>query len=392
MLGAIIEIVSGQPLVEFIQENLIAPLGLNDTFFLTQSNPGKDDRIASLYGGTAGNWQKFWKKGDPPFYPYAFGSQSLYATPADYARFLCLWLDGGKYAGKQILSTAAIKRTLVPVQPMKNLGMDTPVATGFPGMDVFYGQMAVLYVPQNATQPAIIGHSGSDGTFAWAWPEKDLIVLYFTQSRGQVTGLRLEKEIDRLLIHPDAQLVAAAIPEKYQPLVGKYRANFGQFRKKLFEITTQNGNLALDIPGQMIFELNPPDSGGRWTFKVLPTASVAFEKSGNSAATALKFFQTDQMLRKSELSETPTEVPGNFVAFLGIYAMPRGQASVKIIWQDQCLNFVVPGQGASALALADEPDRFVIAKAKGAEISFSRDTTGAITALNFYQQFTLLRE
>ena len=54
-----------------------------------------------------------------------------------------------------------------------------------------YGQMAVLYVDSAESEkasPTVIGHSGSDGTFAWAWPKEDLMVLYFTQSRGGISG------------------------------------------------------------------------------------------------------------------------------------------------------------------------------------------------------------
>ena len=39
------------------------------------------------------------------------------------------------------------------------------------------------------------GHSGSDGTHAWAFPEEDAIVVYLTQSRGNLTGLRVEEAL-----------------------------------------------------------------------------------------------------------------------------------------------------------------------------------------------------
>ena len=36
----------------------------------------------------------------------------------------------------------------------------------------------------------------------WAWPEQELMVLYFTQSRGSVTMSRMEAVIDSLLARP----------------------------------------------------------------------------------------------------------------------------------------------------------------------------------------------
>ena len=44
----------------------------------------------------------------------------------------------------------------------------------------------------------ILGYSGSDGTIAWAWPERDLMILYFTQSRGTRTGLEVEEVLGEL--------------------------------------------------------------------------------------------------------------------------------------------------------------------------------------------------
>ena len=38
----------------------------------------------------------------------------------------------------------------------------------------------------------------SDGTWAWAWPELDLMILYFTQTKGGATGLQLETAIAML--------------------------------------------------------------------------------------------------------------------------------------------------------------------------------------------------
>jgi CubicO group peptidase (beta-lactamase class C family) len=79
----------------------------------------------------------------------------------------------------------------------------TPVSlaglpTGFPDAVTYYGQLWVIHVHSETLKPMVWGHSGSDGTYAWVWPQYDLMVLYFTQSRGTPTGLELEAEIDRI--------------------------------------------------------------------------------------------------------------------------------------------------------------------------------------------------
>ena len=68
--------------------------------------------------------------------------------------------------------------------------------------------MAILHVegdpvdgePPPGARPSVLGYSGSDGTIAWAWPDRDLMILYFTQSRGGATPIRLEAESTQALI------------------------------------------------------------------------------------------------------------------------------------------------------------------------------------------------
>ena len=72
--------------------------------------------------------------------------------------------------------------------------------TGFAGLGASYGQLMQLYEKEGKV--VAFGHSGSDATYAWAWPEQELMVLYFTQSRGSVTMSRMEAVIDSLLARP----------------------------------------------------------------------------------------------------------------------------------------------------------------------------------------------
>lgn len=79
-------------------------------------------------------------------------------------------------------------------------------ASRFPEAEVRYGQMWQVYVGTGeGAQDRVVafGHSGSDGTYAWVWPDHDLMILYFTQSRGQRTRLVLEQNFGELFLPPD---------------------------------------------------------------------------------------------------------------------------------------------------------------------------------------------
>jgi CubicO group peptidase (beta-lactamase class C family) len=287
--AAIVERISGTTIDLFIGERILQPLGMADSFYLskaTADDPRKE-RVASLYIGSPGKWTRFWKPDGAPFYPFAWGSQSLYSTPADYARFLALWMDGGMAGDQRLLSNEAIARILTPVSPMKQLGSDKPYPVGFFGLKPHYGQMSMLYAPgESPTRAEVraIGHGGSDGTYAWAFPTEDLIVCYFTQSRGQVSMIRLETTIQDALLQREG---AGEVPDEMKPLIGTYYANFGPFKNAPFQVGFRCGKLALDIPNDLVYELREPDQEGRWRFALNDAAGVSFKRDGEGKVLAL---------------------------------------------------------------------------------------------------------
>lgn len=199
ILGAIVAEAAGLPLERFVTERLFEPVGMTDSFAMTDDQDPRRQRISSNHTGSSGSWFRYWKPTDGPLAPFVKGSGTTwYSTPLDYARFLALWMDGGAVGQRRLLTEATVKRALAPVSEMGH-------PTSFPGLRAFYGQLWMVYTESASpakAMPVAFGHAGSDGTWAWAWPERDLMVLYFTQSRGTRTGISLERAIERLLIEP----------------------------------------------------------------------------------------------------------------------------------------------------------------------------------------------
>jgi len=395
-LGGLVEAVSGQSLESFITENLLQPLGMSDTFYFTstsQDDP-RSERIASLYAGGIGQWNRFWTP-DEPLYPFAWGSQSLYGTTMDYARFLSLWLDNGVVGNRWVLSKEAVSRTLEPAAPMTMLGSDMRFPTGFYNLDVHYGQMSVLYT-DNAGEVVVIGHSGSDGTYAWAWPKHDLIVLYFTQSRGSASGISLESEIDRLFLHPELEEINARAREQYAPYLGTYVANFGPFRNTEFKVTVQNGQLAVDIPNQLIFELKEPDSEGKWHFKLLDVLAVSFEQDASGTITKMKLYEAGEVyeLPKGEAPKEAALDPAELQKYTGRYQTEDPDIVVEVIIQNEGLALDIPGQPVLLeLFPPDEEGKWYIRLNPQLAIVFNESTDGKVESFTAYlpDGTTLLR-
>jgi CubicO group peptidase (beta-lactamase class C family) len=299
VLGAVVEVVSGVTLDRFVRERLLYPLDMNDTFYVTELQAPLD-RFASLYIGAPGSWEKWWTPGEP-FYPFAWGSQSLYSTPMDYARFIYMLMNGGTHNGDRILSEDAVNRILTPVSVMTNLGSDMPAPTGFPFTEVYYGQMSVLNISSDG-QLQVFGHSGSDGTWAWAFPEQDMMIFYFTQSRGQVTGIRLETDLDVLLVNPEYD-PPPEIVEKYESYLGTYISESAASIGEEFTVLIHNEHLGFDVPTLIIFELeDPPMEGGRWYFKLDSQLSIEFIRDRSDNISGLKFYEPGYTHRMTKVS------------------------------------------------------------------------------------------
>ncbi len=350
VLGAVVEVAARMPLEEFVTARLLRPLGMTNSRYIVGKEPIEDTAVASLYGGGAKAWKRYWKPDNTPFYPFALGSQSIYGTPQDYGRFLALLMDSGRAGEKRLLSEESVSRILTPVSAMSMLGSDAAMPTGFPHYEVHYGQMAVLYLKENGDdqqKPEIFGHTGSDGTYAWAWPERDLMVFYFTQSRGSASGLRLETEIHNLLIDPEAAEAEISVPDELEHYIGSYLPSEASPDSTPFKVLYQNGNLAVDVPGRMIFELNGPDEKGQWTFKLSRDITVSFSSDDTQNIVGMRIAQLIKILQSKQAAEEdiPDDVPEEHRPWLGTYPFPLQGVDLTVLYQDNNLAIHDPNEG-----------------------------------------------
>lgn len=289
VVAAIVETVAGESIDQFVTREILQPLGMEHSFYGFDSSHPQFSEIATMYLGGPKNWSPFWKPANEPFYPFAWGSQTLYSTTSDYTKFLGLILDHGTVGERRVLSADAIGRMTEPASVMSAMGSDKPMPTGFSGLQTFYGHMLVTYRTDAQGPIVALGHSGSDGTIAWAWPKHDLVIAYFTQSRGGRTPLRMEAAIDRILFQGAADI---EIPERLKPYQGNFVANFARFKDEIFTVSAKGNKLYLDIPSQMDFELIEPDYGELWAFAVAPEqVQVEFVRDNQGEVMALRMHQ-----------------------------------------------------------------------------------------------------
>lgn len=255
-LTALIEVVSGIPAAEFVQKRLLDPLGMRDTTTLMSEGHALRERGCSKYVGSPGHWTRFWSTDQAPLFPFFLGSQGLYSTLPDYAKFLDLYLHGGKVGEKSLLGADLVRKTLTPGP----YPLGSP--TGLPGLRADYGCLMQLWTgaEQAGEERKLVafGHTGSDGTHAWAFPEQNAMALYFTQSRGTMSGTRVEAALGELFLGVP---VAAAQPA---PPLEEYLGYYWENPEDDYRaIVIDQESLALEVPGRAVVALSFV-SGDRW--------------------------------------------------------------------------------------------------------------------------------
>lgn len=179
LLGALVEVISGSSLEDFIRKNICEPLGMNDTWFNLPKE--KANRLTTVYIEDSLHHIIKWDIhhfGVDPSYPliskhYFSGGAGLSSTANDYAVFLQMLLNGGVYNGHRIIS----KRS---VEMMTCEQINIP----FDGTNDFGLGFGVVSKKGAAVGPWNEGTflwGGYFGTTYWVDPKEKLVCLFMTQ-------------------------------------------------------------------------------------------------------------------------------------------------------------------------------------------------------------------
>lgn len=190
VLGAVIEIISGMKLSEFMKKEIFDPLGMKDTAFYVPSD--KWERFSRLYMPTEngialyeGNHLGISDYKTPP--AFESGGAGLVSTVDDYMRFARMLLNGGELEGVRILSENTVSfMTQNHMTDQQYYSMQYGATKG-------YGYGSFMRVLKNTAFATTNGDEGEYGWDGWTGtyftvnPKKNLIIVYFIQKCG--TGM-----------------------------------------------------------------------------------------------------------------------------------------------------------------------------------------------------------
>jgi CubicO group peptidase (beta-lactamase class C family) len=178
VLGYFVEVISGQPLDQFLTERVFKPLHMVDSgFVLTEEQA---TRLASVYAYNKGTLRRLVKAGNRghtkrPEILLAGGG--LLTTANDYARFLQMILNGGELDGQRILSRKTVE--MMTTNHAGNAVLPIHLAGNGFGLGFAVRQNLV-----DAGRPGSIGElewGGNFNTFFWVDPKEQLVGVIMAQ-------------------------------------------------------------------------------------------------------------------------------------------------------------------------------------------------------------------
>jgi len=167
LLGRVVEILSGQRLDVFIEEQLLRPLGTKRTGYRplqkfkqrqiapTEVEGVDEDLMPQPWHGVVHDEAARAVEAAGG----ACGNAGLFSTAADLSRFAQLWLNGGAFNGRQIIAEADVRRALTDIfddgSARRGLGW----------------QLDAEFYMSNAAPRHSAGHAGFTGPTLWLNPQ-----------------------------------------------------------------------------------------------------------------------------------------------------------------------------------------------------------------------------
>lgn len=188
VLGRIVEVVSGQTLAEYFQQNIFEPLGMTDTQFYLPTE--KLSRLVPMYAQSRQDSLTMTTEGGmakTTEYPrfkdvgYYAGGAGLTSTAMDYARFIQALVNNGEFNGNRILGRKTIE--VMTADQLIKLNEKGTGYSNIPGNTYCLGFNLI-------TEEGAGMNSKSPGTYEWGGyystkffidPKEDLIFVGMTQ-------------------------------------------------------------------------------------------------------------------------------------------------------------------------------------------------------------------
>ncbi len=297
---------------------------------------------------------------------------SINSNVLDMAQWVRLQLGGGEYEGQRLISEDQLTETWTSqIEIVEDIG---------------YGLGWML---QEWEEQPVIEHGGNIGGFSAQvalLPESDLgFVLLTNASISPLPPMSINMVWEAVLGEWEEADTDDA--DGYEPYIGEYVANFSPFEDVKFTVLVQNDRLAVDVPGQQIYELKEPDEEGKWYFAITDTIAVSFDRDDEGNVIGMKLYQAGYTFElPREGVEIAAEIPlEELQKYLGSYHSEELGVTVEVLIQNNRLAVDWPGEMVYELYPPDEEGIWVFRVSEGFTLRFNETADGQVESLTYYQ-------
>lgn len=189
----LVEVLSGMPFDQFVQEKIFNPLGMNESVF---GRPDAlKDKFAVIYGvNNDGGLEPTGELDGPGASSRVLGGFSISTTARDYGRFAEMLVNSGELDGVRLLS-----RKTVDLMDMNHLPEGVTRGNGGEGYGLGVRVVVDPARAGNLTSKGTFGWSGAAGTHYFVDREEGLVAVYMIQKRGGNGGISMTDEFETLV-------------------------------------------------------------------------------------------------------------------------------------------------------------------------------------------------
>lgn len=226
LAGYIVEHISGMPYSEYIDENILKPLGMNHSTFQQPLPMEISSNLAQAYRYIDGEY----REGGFEYVPGPAGALS--SSSADMAKFMQMYLEGGSWNGVTVLQEATVQQ------------MFEQQFTHHPRLD----GMALGFIEKTINDERVLFHGGSTTLFdtgLYLLP-KENVGLFISYSGGNYLTHTEVFQVFMDHYYPVNTSVMATPPEGMKERSRQYVGEYHQNRKSITD-SDKSGSLTMGI-------------------------------------------------------------------------------------------------------------------------------------------------
>ncbi len=314
---------------------------------------------------------------------------AINSNAEDMAQWLRFLLAGGRWQGKQLIRPETLQETW------------SPQITIAEGVDYGLGWMLREWSGRKE-----IEHGGNIDGFAAEValiPEEKIgfaLLMNVSYSPLQQSARSI---VWNALLDPekneegdtssgaDTQDAREGEEKNWSELTGEYIANFAAFKNAVFTVSVTDGRLAVDVPGQMNYLLEPADAEGKRAFEVAPAAiQVSFERDAKGRVVSMRLHQAGydfELPRKGVEIEPPVPLD-KLEPYLGTYHSEKLDRDITVVIDAKRLAMDIPEQMVVHLDPpkdGDEAGKWTFRIKPELSVLFRKDDAGRIIGMTHYR-------